>query len=298
MGVNVVAADLDPQSNLTSMFLEEDRLEELWPAGRHPLTIQGVIDPVLRGTGDIQPPHVEPITVQIGLLAGDLDSSGSENLFSQAWPQCHVADESAFRAITVFYRAIRIAAESRNAKVVLIDLGPNLGAINRAALIASTHVVIPLGSDLYSARGLRHLGPQLRTLRANWRDLRDGSRYPDSGEMEPAGYVVTQHAKSYGRWAGQIPAEYSEWVLGEETPDRPPAEKDPHCLGLLRNYRSLMPLAQEAHKPMFLLKPADGAIGAHAEAVRDCYAEFRELWRRIVDVTDPGARFTLPSLAP
>lgn len=31
MGVSVVAADLDPQSNLTSMFLDEERLEQLWP---------------------------------------------------------------------------------------------------------------------------------------------------------------------------------------------------------------------------------------------------------------------------
>jgi len=298
MGVNVVAADLDPQSNLTSMFLEEDRLEELWPPGGHPLTIQGVIDPILRGIGEIAAPHVERITAQIGLLAGDLDLSGSENLFSQAWSQCYVADESAFRAITVFYRAIRAAADSRNAKVVLIDLGPNLGAINRAALVASTHVVIPLGADLYSARAIRHLGLQLKTLRADWKDLRDKSGYPESGEMEPAGYVITRNTRSQSRWVCQIPAEYSEWVSEEETPNPPPAEKDPHCLGLLRNYRSLVPLALEAHKPMFLLKPADGAVGAHAEAVRDCYAEFRELWRRIVAATDPEARFTLPSLAP
>ena len=31
MGVGVVAADLDPQANLTSAFLEEEALERLWP---------------------------------------------------------------------------------------------------------------------------------------------------------------------------------------------------------------------------------------------------------------------------
>ena len=35
--------------------------------------------------------------------------------------------------------------------------------------------------------------------------------------------------------------------------------------GTLRNYRSLMPMAQEARKPMFDLSPADGAIGSHAQ---------------------------------
>jgi hypothetical protein len=38
-----------------------------------------------------------------------------------------------------------------------------------------------------------------------------------------------------------------------------------------------MPLAMEARKPMFFLKPADGAIGAHFNAVRDCYQDFRRL---------------------
>ena len=30
-GVPVLAADLDPQANLTAMFLNEERLEEIWP---------------------------------------------------------------------------------------------------------------------------------------------------------------------------------------------------------------------------------------------------------------------------
>jgi hypothetical protein len=32
---------------------------------------------------------------------------------------------------------------------------------------------------------------------------------------------------------------------------------------------------------MFHLTPADGAIGAHVEAVKDCYRDFNTLARRI-----------------
>jgi hypothetical protein len=42
-----------------------------------------------------------------------------------------------------------------------------------------------------------------------------------------------------------------------------------------------MPLAMEAHKPMFHLKPADGAIGAHGEAVKDCRNDFLRLAKKI-----------------
>src|SRR5580658_4325898 len=110
MGHRVLAVDLDPQSNLTGMFLDEDRLEELWPDGEHPDTIHGVIEPILRGIGDIESPHVEAIADDLGLVAGDLALAGLEDKLSEAWLGCLVGDISAFRAITAFYRAIISAA--------------------------------------------------------------------------------------------------------------------------------------------------------------------------------------------
>ncbi|XYH96794.1 hypothetical protein ACMHYB_54975 [Sorangium sp. So ce1128] len=58
---------------------------------------------------------------------------------------------------------------------------------------------------------------------------------------------------------------------------------DPHLLVTMtiRHYRSFMPMTQEARKPMFLLEPADGAIGSHAAAVQDCRRDFEALARRI-----------------
>jgi hypothetical protein len=57
-------------------------------------------------------------------------------------------------------------------------------------------------------------------------------------------------------------------------------------LATLKHYRSLMPLAQEAHKPMFRLRPADGAIGGHAQAVRACHEDFRRLAQAIASRCD------------
>jgi cellulose biosynthesis protein BcsQ len=292
LGLRVAAADLDPQANLTTMFLNEDRLEELWPNGKHPLTIQGVVDPILRGIGDIRDPHTERITDRLRLLPGDLGLSYFEDKLSQAWPLCHNRDEAAYRTTTAFFRACLIASDSLEAELVLIDVGPNLGAINRAALIASNHVAIPLASDLFSLQGLRNLGPQLRNWRQSWQDLKTKSPDPElplpGGEMEPAGYIVLQHAsrsdrpvKAYRRWMEKIPSEYRVSVLNEAPIGNDDVESDPECLATLKHYRSLMPLAMEAHKPMFFLKPADGAIGAHVEAVRDCFRDFESLAARI-----------------
>jgi hypothetical protein len=108
--------------------------------------------------------------------------------------------------------------------------------------------------------------------------------------MKSLGYVVLQHAiradrpvKAYGRWMERIPSVYREMVLNDGKAEKcpPSIEKDPHNLAMLKHYRSLMPLAMEARKPMFLLRPADGAIGSHMQAVSGCYNDFNMLARAI-----------------
>lgn len=44
----------------------------------------------------------------------------------------------------------------------------------------------------------------------------------------------------------------------------------------------LIPLAVEARKPIFDLRPADGAIGAHMAAVQECDTAHKELAQRIL----------------
>lgn len=291
-GLPVLAVDLDPQANLSAMFLPEERLEEIWPdAEEHPATVYGAVRPILRGVGDIAPPPVERITTNLSLLPGDLGLSQFEDKLSDSWPRCHNSDEGAFRTMSAFHRLMQeVAAEV--AEIILIDVGPNLGAINRAALIASDHVCLPLAPDLFSLQGLKNLGPTLRGWRSTWNELlRKAPRDLDlpSGAMDPVGYIVMQHGmrdnrpvKAYQRWMDKIPSLYRSAVLNEAktNPFLTPGT-DPNQLAQLKHYRSLMPLAMEANKPMFKLKPADGAIGAHVQAVADCHRDFLELARKL-----------------
>ncbi len=294
LGLRVVAVDLDPQANLTSMFVDDERLEALWLDGSHGQTIFGALRPLLDGAGDIATPHVEPVAENLGLLVGDLALAASEDELTSQWPECLDRKPRAFRVLSAMWRIIEQAAQAREASLVLIDVGPNLGAINRAALVTAQHVVIPLAPDLYSLQGLSNLGPTLRRWRAEWCERRErnpvaGLSIPH-GDMTPAGYVLMQHAvrldrpvQAYDRWMARIPATYREAVLDETASGARAVDNDPHCLATLKHYRSLMPLAQEARKPMFFLKPADGALGGHAKAVQDCYADFRNLARAVAD---------------
>lgn len=287
-GIKTLAVDLDPQANLTAMFLDENRLENLW-SGDNPDTVYGAIRPILRGTGDIATPHIEQITPKLGLIAGDLGLSRFEDKLSDAWPRCHNQDESAFRTMSAFHRLVQRGADL-GAEIVLIDVGPNLGAINRSALIASDQICLPLAPDLFSLQGLKNLGPTLREWRSTWANLLTKSPADLSlpkGMMQPIGYIVMQHGildsrpvKAYKRWMDRIPSVYREAVL-DEAPSNNTVADDPYSLSMLKHYRSLMPMAMEARKPIFFLKSADGAIGAHIEAVRSCYRDFQRLATKI-----------------
>lgn len=302
MGVQVVAADLDPQANLTAAFIGEDRLEELWPDDRHKETVYGSVEPLLKGTGDIKEPHLEPVEENLALLVGDLSLSAFEDQLSTEWPGCMDRKERSFRVISSFWRVLQLAATKHGADIILMDLGPNLGAINRAALIAADYIVVPLAPDLYSLQGLRNLGPTLRRWRVDWEERVDRNPVADlilpTGKMKTVGYVMMQHSvrldrpvKAYERWIDRIPGTYREAVLDLLTADNTSVAKDPNCLILLKHYQSLMPLAQEARKPVFHLKPADGAIGAHYQAVKRAELDFKNLAIKIAQRTN----ISLPS---
>jgi chromosome partitioning protein len=294
LGLNVLAADFDPQANLTSAFLDEEQLEEIWLASDQPNTVFRCFQPLIRGIGDIAEPIPQVIDEGLWLLNGDLQLYSFEDDLSTEWPGCLDRKERSFRVISAFWRLLQKAAAQQQSDVVLVDLGPNLGAINRSAIIAADYVVVPLSPDLFSLQGLKNLGPTLQRWRKEWQERIDKNPAPDlhipSGKMQPIGYIILQHAvrldrpvKAFQRWIEHIPDTYHQEVLQEADSQDTDIKTDSNCLALIKNYQSLMPMAQEAHKPIFHLKPADGAIGSHIAAVQNVYWDFKHLAEKIAD---------------
>lgn len=304
MGKRIVAVDLDPQANLTSAFLPEERLEILWEpanAAQRSDTIYQCIRPLTQ-VGDIKEPTVVSINERLCLIPGDLSLASFEDALSENWPKSVDSGNlyRPFRVLTAFWQVAQMAASVHKADFIIADVGPNLGAINRSALIGTDHVVIPLAADLFSLQGMENLGPTLRSWRADWHKRLANWQSPEfplpTGAMKPLGYIVQQHTekmsrpvKAYDRWFKRIPALYRKTVLDEPVGQLP--LQDPHCLALLKHYRSLIPMAQEVRKPIFHLTAADGAIGSHSYAVTEARGHFQNLAENIL------ARILEPSSA-
>lgn len=296
LGKRIVVVDLDPQANLTSAFLPEEDLEALWDdngcAGGNGTVFQ-CLRP-LTEVGDILDAQTQRISAGLHLVPGDLALAGFEDFLSQEWPQALGSGPlyRPFRILTSFWQIAQRAAAQHSADLILFDVGPNLGAINRSALIASDHVVVPLAADLFSLQGLRNLGPTLSRWRTDWNRRLENWEQPSfalpKGGMQPLGYVLMQHserlsrpARAYQKWAERIPATYQQQFGGLPSVRERDAD-DPNCLARLKHFRSLVPLAQEVRKPIFKLTPADGALGSHSYAARDAYGDFKRLAEAIL----------------
>ena len=235
------------------------------------------------------------------LLRLHVNLSGYEDVLSAEWPNS-MGDNNLYRPMRIlssFWQVMQEAARKVQADIILVDIGPNLGAINRSVLVATDYVSIPLGADLFSLQGLKNLGPTLRSWKNLWQKRLDNwntnvekSGYPNfdlpQGKMLTIGYLCQQHGvrldrpvKAYDKWVQRIPAVYREAVLDEDPVDGMKQENDPYCLATIKHYRSLVPMGQEHRKPIFNLTSADGAIGSHANAVTDARKDFKQLAAKI-----------------
>ncbi|MBF2760560.1 MAG: ParA family protein [Ectothiorhodospiraceae bacterium AqS1] len=316
MDKQVVIADLDPQANLTAALLEEERIDEIWEGPDENSTVYQCLDPLITGVGDLRKPTLYPIDDCLSLIPGDMRLSRLEDSLSDQWPRSLDGNNlyRPMRILSSFWQIMQMAAEKSQAELILIDIGPGLGAINRSVLLATDYIVIPLGTDLFSLQGLKNLGPTLNEWREDWKKRLD--HWNDSeektehqnfllprGSMQPIGYLCWQCGLRLIRpiivcdqWVQRIPRIYREMILNEKLAEDEAIKQqdDPYCLATVKHYRSLVPMGQEHRKPIFKLTPADGAIGSHAGAVQDARKDFERLAKRIIEEMEDSESSSAP----
>jgi cellulose biosynthesis protein BcsQ len=272
LGVKVLAVDLDPQASLTDAFV----------GGGMPNVVPYLTD---------APPEsfAHPVHSSLVLLPIGLRSSILEEKLAMQWQPALMGDENALRIISDPWRVMSTLAPLHGAQLILVDFGPNLTAINRAGLMAADYVVLPLAPDMFSMVGLEVFGPTLRKSRRDWRERvafsPSCSMELPAGNIEPLGYVIGQPRstlRAAETWFDQAAETYRKFVLDVPPTGGASPVNDPNRLAILKPYPSLRAMAQEARKPMFHLKPADGALGAHLQAAEDARKDFEALARAIV----------------
>ena len=226
---------------------------------------------------------------RLALVLGDLRLSTFEDELATNWTACLGGQKGALRVISMFWQVIQRAAAKHEAHLVLLNLGPSLGATTRAALISADFVTVPLSPDHFSLQSVRILGSSAHRWRQEWQsclsqNLESHELQLPTGKMEPVGYIIMHHPMrldrpvgAYERCFRRIPQTYRGSVLAVSEAAAIRVCDDECCIGQIKHYPGLIPMAQEARKPIFHLKPADGALGSHFIAVQEVEKHFRKL---------------------
>ena len=297
LGLRVVALDYDPQCNLSAAMIDEDRLVPLWE--RPPeegTTVAACLDPVRQGRGLLRTPQLTEVAERLWLLPGHLDLSRFEQTLAEHWPKVMASDnERALDVVLSLSALVHRAAESVAADVVLLDVGPSLGAINHSAMLACDAVIVPMAWDIFSVQALENIRPTLHEWRDDWQTV--CARYLRSHpytafathRFQPIGYILQQRVNqpeldspTYDAIGQAISLHYKRLLLKEASPPaNPPPEPDEKPVATVEHYAALAPLSQFRTKPMFDLTLADGVVGGQVRMVRECRRTFEALAREI-----------------
>jgi cellulose biosynthesis protein BcsQ len=281
---NVLLVDLDTQGNLTGYCLDDTELQAAW--GIEGNSIYRVIQPIIRGTGDYEykaPQIVKSTQSQFHLIPGDLRLSDFEDLLGDSWNSALGGAEASLRIQSALSRFIREAAKRVRADVVFIDLGPNLGALNRSALAISDYFITPMAPDLFSIQGTENLGNKLVIWAEQWKQIHNnwsgGGLELPSGEPSYLGYVMQMHnvrnnstdgmTKGWAIFGQEIENAVSTNIVGKIGEKRSAQlNSGTYKLGNIPNLHSLIPYSQSARKPIFDCASADGLNGSHITSAK------------------------------
>lgn len=298
-GLRVLMVDCDSQCNLTAYALEDAEIRKAWREDGN--SIFQVLEPVYRTTGDIR--NRAPTRVRrdfhLYLVPGDLRLSDFEDRLGDTWSAARGGSEPALRAQSAIHRYIELAVEKVQADVVLIDLGPNLGALNRSALATSDYFITPVAPDLFSIQGTENLGSKLVAWRRQWDQCNyawEGVLSIPRGAPTYLGYVVQMHnlrsSSPAGMTAGwRIYGDELEAAVQENIVDRLAPldqvagwEDGNYKLGQIPNLHSLIPYSLDAKKPVFNCGSSDGLRGAHLARAKESGAYFEEIAETLTNV--------------
>lgn len=295
LGKTVLMVDCDSQCNLTAYSLADPVIDQAWkPEGN---SIYRQIEPVDRTIGDIRNRAATRISDLLYIIPGDLSLSGFEDRLGDTWNAAKGGSEAALRAQSAIHRVIKQATHKANADIVLLDLGPNLGAINRAVLGGSDFIVSPVSPDLFSIRGTENLGNKLVTWRSEWDQCNaawQGNDLPiPLGRPKFVGYVTQQHnirnnaagmTQGWQIFGSQVEEAIQENIISKLTPldQIINAATGTFNLGMIPNLHSLIPYSQDARKPVFQCTSTDGLRGAHIGKARDSRGYFDPVAKLLV----------------
>ena len=300
-GKRILLVDLDSQCNLSAYCLSFSKLESEWNIDGS--SIWNIVLPVATGMGDFKrcnPIQFSKYYKNIFLVPGDIAFSNFEDQLGDTWTRARGGDERSIRVQTAIYRYIKWAISEFNIDITMLDLGPNLGSINRCALASSDFFIVPMAPDLFSIRGSENLGNKLLLWGNEWSQCssiwKDKTIEIPSARPVFIGYITQKYnirsrskdgmTKGWGEFNSKIDCTIMKFIVEklESTNQIYNWEDGKWKLGQIPNLNSLIPYSQKVRKPVFDCGSRDGLTGAHISRARQSINIFEPIANKIIMV--------------
>jgi cellulose biosynthesis protein BcsQ len=283
--LSVLVVDADPQCNATQLILPDELTAELYGGSRRDIdTLRDVLSPLMAGDASLAQTYnpATPSTNRFGVavLPGHPQVALLEDLLSQNWMGFLGGNLGGARVSN--WNTQLLDYISRPYDLVIFDVGPSLGALNRSILVGVDYFLAPMGCDIFSLIGIENIASWLD----KWKKIYDQAytRCADEYPQEVLQYKVKASSEEMSRFIGYTVQQYITKTIRDEKratgayetilrkiPQQierslgsllahPLAPADVR-LGDVPHMYSLVPLAQTAHAPIHGLLSKDGLSG-------------------------------------
>ncbi len=179
-GIKTLIVDTDPQCNLTAsvLQLQDKQSIEAFYRDVDNDNLYLKLNPIISGT-TLSIESVKPadtLNSNLKLVAGHLSMSDFD---IQVTAGLLSAEGGLLQFTTQFVGAlnavIRKTAEQNQCQLVLIDMSPSSGAMNRSILMSSDYFLIPTSPDFFSYQAIQNLGDMFINWNNSFKRFRKSS---------------------------------------------------------------------------------------------------------------------------
>lgn len=288
----ILVVDADPQTNATQYMFNDQVLSEIYDK-KTAFTIYSMARPLSQGKGySTTNEFRRSQAFGVDVLLGDPRLALVEDTLASDW------NSGGVRGVRTTYMFREFLAHCQNYDYVFFDMGPSLGSINRAVLIACDYFVLPLSMDIFSIRATENISTWLTEWRSKLNLQLAALPSPEETELSDLefrlrllGYVNQQYTakrdangerravKAYEKIMSDVPKAIGNTLIKNQ----PDPKGLNYQLGAIPNLHSLIPMSQNSRKPVFDLRTADGIVGAHFVKVRDSFELFENIGKKFLE---------------
>ncbi|HBO5255425.1 TPA: ParA family protein [Pseudomonas aeruginosa] len=283
----VLVIDADPQCNLTQYVLTDEEFIDTY-SNKDPSTIFSVIHPLSTGRGyTTDLPISKTQNFGFDVIIGDPRLALKEDLLAQDWREAKAGGIRGLRTTLVFHNVIEQAS---GYDYIFFDMGPSLGAINRAILLAVDCFLVPMSIDIFSSWALKNIGEAVKVwekdLEFGMRNSEDPSELPSVTikKLRFLGYVTQQHKERKEKENTRIVEAYNNIskklpeIVNKNLSSFYPSTLNPH-IGEIKHLASLAPKSQTLHQPMINVT----AVGSYASMRKQAREIYSTLAKRFME---------------